>query len=63
MANDNVTLGEVHRICERIEAQVLLQNGRIRKLEDDGIRLKSFWTVAVIVAGPVYEWAKHKLGF
>ena len=70
MSQENVTLGELKRMLEfqnmtlsEIKATVREQNGRVRKLEEDAIRIKSFWaagTFAVVVAG---DWLKHKLGF
>lgn len=63
MSDDRVTIGEVYRICERIESQVRLQNGRVRKLEDDAIRIKTFWTVGAVVGGLGLDWLKHRLGF
>lgn len=74
MSDERITIGEVYRICQRIESQVLAQNGRVRKLEDQAIEdrtnqkaearnIKLFWSVGVVVAGFFGDWLKHKLGF
>jgi hypothetical protein len=57
------TIGEVYRICQRIETAVMLQNGRVRKLENDSVRIKTIWSVGVIVGAIGVDWLKHKLGF
>lgn len=58
-----ITIGEIYRICVETKALVKEQNGRVRKLEDDNIRIKTMWSVGVFVAGFCGDWAKHKLGF
>ena len=62
MSDDRVTSGEIYRLCQRIEIAVNLQNGRIRKLEEDAIRLKTLWSVGVFVTVIGLDWLKHKLG-
>lgn len=61
--DDRVTTGEIYRICQRIEQQVLSQNGRVRKLEDDAIRIKTLWTLGAVFGAVGLDWLKHKLGF
>ncbi len=63
MSNEHVTIGEIYRICQRIEMQVMTQNGRVRKLEEDAIRIKTFWAAGAVVGGLGLDWLKHKLGF
>ena len=60
---EKVTMGELYRLCQRIETKVDLQNGRVRKLEEDAIRVKTIWTTGVIAAGFFGDYIKHKLGF
>jgi hypothetical protein len=61
--SENVSIGEVYRTCQRIEALVTAQNGRVRKLEEDAIRIKTIWIGAAMVGGLGLDWLKHKLGF
>jgi hypothetical protein len=63
MNREDVSIGEVYRICQRIEAQVTAQNGRVRKLEDDALRIKTFWAFGAVAGGLGLDWLKHKLGF
>ena len=56
------SIGEVYRLCERIEGAVKEQNGRVRKLEQDAVRIKTLWTVGVFVGGIGIDWVRHKLG-
>lgn len=63
MSDDRVTTGEIYRVCQRIEAVVMLQNSRIRKLEEDAIRLKTIWTGTVVAITLGADWLKHKVGF
>jgi hypothetical protein len=63
MADGHVTIGEVYRICQRIEAQVTLQNSRVRKLEEDAIRVKTLWAFGAIFLALGLDWLKHKLGW
>jgi hypothetical protein len=60
--SDNVTLGEVYRLCQRIDETTQKQNGRIRKLEDDNVRIKAFWSAGALMAAIGGDWLKHKLG-
>jgi hypothetical protein len=62
MSDEKVTLGEVHRICLDIKDAVREQNGRVRKLENDSIRIKAFWSVGVVTIGLFADSIKHKLG-
>jgi hypothetical protein len=59
----DVTLGEIYRIVQRIETQVTLQNGRVRKLEDESTRLRAFAAVGTLLGLFGLDWLKHKLGF
>jgi hypothetical protein len=63
MRDEQVTIGEVYRLCQRIDAKVDLQNGRVRKLEDDALRIKTFWAFGAVAGGLGLDWLKHKLGF
>lgn len=54
--------GEVYRLCERIEAAVKEQNGRIKKLENDAIRIKTIWTSSVLILGFFADSIRHRLG-
>jgi hypothetical protein len=58
----DVTLGEVYRLCQRIEEKVDKTNGRVTKLEQDAIRVKTIWTAAVIAFGFFADWIRHKVG-
>lgn len=62
MSDDRVTTGELYRICVRIEEAVNLQNGRVRKLENDAIRIKTIWSAGAFVVVIAGDWLKHKLG-
>lgn len=58
---DEVTLGELYRLCKRIETKVDKTNGRVTTLEKDAIRIKAFWTSGVIAAGLMGDYLKHRL--
>ena len=58
----DVTLGEVYRLCERIEEKVDKTNGRVTALEKDAIRIKSFWSAGVFGVVAIWPYAKQKLG-
>ena len=60
--SENPTNGEIYRLCQRIEQKVDQTNGRVRKLEDDAIRIKTIWSVGAVVAALGGDWVKHKLG-
>jgi hypothetical protein len=71
---EHVTLGELYRLCQRIEHHVALTNGRVndlegefesgrvRKLEDDALRIKTVWTLGVLSLGLLADTIRHKLG-
>jgi hypothetical protein len=61
--SEDVSIGEVYRTCQRIESMVRAQNGRVRKLEEDAIRIKTIWIGASLAGGLGLDWLKHKLGF
>lgn len=61
--SENVTLGELYRLCQRIEAQTVKTNGRVTALERDAIRIKTFWTAGVFLFAVFGGWLKAKLGF
>lgn len=61
MADEQVTLGEVYRLCQRIETKVDKTNGRVDALEKDAIRIKTVWTGFVLAAGFGADWLKGKL--
>lgn len=56
------TLGEVYRLCERIEEKVDKTNGRVTALEKDAIRIKTLWSVSVVAVGLFADSIKHRLG-
>ena len=56
------TLGEVYRLCQSIDKKVDVQNGRVRKLEDDALRIKTVWTLGVAAIAVFAEPIKRKLG-
>jgi hypothetical protein len=55
-------LREQNKKLEEISEDIKEQNGRVRKLENDMIRIKSFWSVGVVTAGLFADSIKHKLG-
>lgn len=57
----DVTLGEVFRLCQRIETKVDKTNGRVTKLEADAIRIKTMWTAIVVTVGFAGDYIRHKL--
>ena len=57
-----VLLTELREDVKEIKSDVKAQNSRVRKLEDDAIRIKTLWTAGgagVVLFG---DWLKHKLG-
>ncbi len=46
-----------------IKADVKAQNGRVRKLEDTALKLKTLWTPAVVLLGFAADYIRHKLGW
>jgi hypothetical protein len=58
----DVSLGEVYRLCERIEKKVDLTNGRVTALENDVVRIKAFWTAGTFGAAALWPYVKGKLG-
>lgn len=58
---EHVSLGEVYRAVQRIEILVNAQNGRVRKLEEDAVRMKTVWAVGVVIVPIVIDWLKHKV--
>lgn len=58
----SVTLGEVYRLCQRIEQAVKEQNGRVTKLEKDAIRIKAFWSAGAVAIAVFGNYFKGKLG-
>jgi hypothetical protein len=59
---EQVTLGEVYRLCLSIHAIVNEQDDRISALEKDAIRLKTIWIGIVVALGFVIDWLKKKWG-
>ena len=57
-----VTLGEVYRLCQRIEGKVDTTNGRVHNLEQDAIRIKTLWSVGVVTLGMFADTIKHRIG-
>ena len=62
MTEDQITIGEVYRICVETKALVKEQNGRVRKLEEDSIRVKTIGALAVFAWVPLWDWIKHRVG-
>lgn len=70
MDDQQITVGEVYRLIERqvlpaisdIKKDVKAQNGRVRALEKDAVRMKTIWFGLVVLLGLGIDWAKHKLG-
>jgi hypothetical protein len=60
--SDEVSLGEVYRLCQRIEHKVDQTNGRVTKLETDNVRIKAYWTAGAVIVGFTGDWIKHRLG-
>lgn len=62
MGQDEISLGEVYRLCQRIETAVKEQNGRVTKLEKDAIRIKAFWSAGAVAFAVFGNYLKGKLG-
>lgn len=60
--SEEVTLGEVHRLCVEIRKDVKSQNGRVNALEKDVIRIKTIWASAVVILGFFGDYIRHKIG-
>lgn len=58
----DVTIGEVYRLCQRIELAVKEQNGRVSKLEKDATRIKTAWTLGAVIFGFFADFLRRKLG-
>lgn len=58
----DVTLGEVYRLCQRIEAKVDATNGRVTKLEKDATVIKTAWTAGVLVLGFFADKIRRAVG-
>lgn len=58
----DVTLGEVYRLCKRIEEKVDQQNGRVTALERDATRIKTVWTAVAVGIGFFADYIRRKLG-
>ena len=66
---DDVSNGELYRlmlshgeVLKEIKSDVKEQNGRVTKLENDSIRIKTLWSVGVVLGAMFLDWVKHKLG-
>jgi hypothetical protein len=59
---EEISIGELYRLCLKIDAAVQAQNGRVQALEKDAIRIKAFWTAGVILASLFGGYIKSKLG-
>lgn len=62
MSEQHVTLLEVYRLCQRIEKQVNVTNGRVDALEKDAIRIKAFWSAGAVSFAVFGSYLKGKLG-
>lgn len=69
MSQEDVTLGELKRMLQSqnieisdIKLAVREQNGRVRRLEEDAIRIKTLWSAGTLIALLFGDWLKHKLG-
>ena len=60
---DRVTLGEVHRIVLEIRKDQKDDQKRLKVVENDLLRIKSYGAVLVVVGGLGIDWLKHKLGW
>lgn len=58
----DVSLGEVYRLCQRIEKAVNVTNGRVTRLEKDSIRIKAFWSAGVLGGAALWPYLRDKLG-
>jgi hypothetical protein len=63
MSDEKITIGEVYRLCVEIKAAVKEQNGRVRKLEDDSVRIKTIWAAGAVIVAMGLDWMRRKLGF
>jgi hypothetical protein len=61
-SEQEVSLGEVYRICLAIQADVKTQNGRVNALEKDAIRIKTLWTAVVLIVGFFGDYLRSKVG-
>jgi hypothetical protein len=62
MSDDRVTTGELYRVLLEIREDVKAQNGRVRKLENEAIRIKTLWSAGAIGVALFGESVKRKLG-
>ena len=62
MDDQKVTIGEVYRLCLEIRADVKAQNSRVRKLEEDALRIKTLWTAGVVLITLTGNWLRQRLG-
>ena len=71
MSNDEqyVTLGEVYRLCQRIEQKVDRTNGRVNEgekrldaLEKDSVRVKAYWSSGAVAFAVFGSYLKNKIG-
>ena len=67
--HDEVSTGELYRLCLRIEAKVDKTNGRVDRCEDDISTLKqhmsvvkAYWSAGMVVLALAGDWVKHKIG-
>lgn len=67
--SDDVTLGELYRLCQRIEAHAIKTNGRVDELETrteatekDIVRIKAYWSAGAVAVAVLGDWAKRKVG-
>lgn len=68
MDDNRVSLGEVYRLMlahgedlKEIKADVKAQNGRVSALEKDAVKIKAYWTSAMVIAGLAGDWVKHQI--
>lgn len=62
MNDQDVTLGEVYRLCQAIDGKVEKQGSRVNALERDALRIKTIWTATVVVLGFFADSIRHRLG-
>lgn len=69
MSDEHVTLGEVYRLCQRIEGKVDKTNGRVDEAEDrlgtlerDAVRIKAYWSSGAVAFAVFGSYLKSKLG-
>lgn len=58
----DVTLGEVYRLCKDIHTEVKQTNERVTTAEKDIVRIKAYWSAGTVAFALLGDTIKHKLG-